>query len=108
MLNLPLVLQSTLTAAHNHGSEAYKVRLVFPRSQSRGPLKVYGHANNYEALFDATVGRHICEIPLTVWMSGAPAVTGAYSDNLSICTDIAKGQAKRDQKLVHQVWPWTE
>lgn len=103
-----LTLPRTITAAELEKlaapDETHAVRLIARRVAASVPYTLHGKSRRYVLAKDHTANAHILDIPVSVWMAGAP--TGGYVDNLSISHDIQGNRFALKAPLILQVVPW--
>jgi len=85
-MNLPPVISKSVIDEIKLPGDAYAVRVVLHEVNNSVPFRLASNHRQY--VFDkcGIVGRHILDIPISLWMLGAE--TAPYRDNTSISEDF--------------------
>lgn len=85
-MQLPKLVTSSILAKLAKPEDSIVIRVVLRRIANLSPYKLHGKIRHYLMEFNAKVGAHILDVPLSVWNNGM--LPGTYRDNMSIAHDI--------------------
>lgn len=93
-MNIPSPATSTLLARLARPDENMAMRVILRRVSNTGAYTVHGKVRKYVFEFNAKVGAHVLDVPLSLWNAGL--MPGIYRDNPSVAHDM---QAARSSHL---------
>lgn len=85
-----MILSQSSLREFREKSEKQFVRLVLHDVSNTGQYRVRGRKHDYIFVYDQVAGRHILDIPLSLWQKGGESATSSASwrDNTSIAEDV--------------------
>lgn len=100
-MHIPAIVSKATAAALASPTETHAVRVLLHSVANGGQFRLRCRSRQY--LFDkcGLVGRHLLEIPLSVWMEGSP--TKSFRENKSISEDF---RTANNCPFSIQVVPW--
>lgn len=85
-MNLPNVVTSEMLAKYSKPEDNMAIRCILRRISNLAPYTVRGKLRHYIFKYNASVGAHILDVPVSVWTAGL--MKGTYRDNLSVAHDM--------------------
>lgn len=85
-----MILSQSSVRELREQSEKQFVRLVLHDVSNTGQYRLRGRKHDYVFIYDQTAGRHILDIPLSLWQKGAESASSnaSWRDNTSIAEDV--------------------
>lgn len=85
-MNIPKVLSKTTLRAITSPKETHAVRVVLHEVHNQGPFRLQCQQRTYFFEKNGTVGKHVLDIPVSIWMHGVGETR--FAANKSVCDDF--------------------
>lgn len=85
-MNIPKVLSKTTLRQITSPEETHAVRVVLHEAHNSGPYRLQCQQRTYIFEKNGTVGKHIIDIPVSIWMQGVGETR--FAANRSVCDDF--------------------
>lgn len=102
-MNIPKVLSKTTLRPITSPDETHAVRVVLHEAHNSGPFRLQCQQRTYVFEKNGTVGKHVLDIPVSIWMDGVGQTR--FAANKSVCDDF---RTAKNAPYTFQVIPLKE